>query len=202
MPAIQIFLNQSNHSNSLNTHQLITDCKKRKGGAEKKLFLLFAPKVLTLCRRYIPDEHRAQDMVQECFIQVFEKMDKYNNEKGEFGGWLFRVCTNVVLKYLRDSKNDLPTVYMEILPDGEEITEDGFDMIPQETILKSVRELPDGYRTILNLFIFENWTHHEISQSLNISESTSRSQLARAKKMLKIILEKKIGHHYETRLAG
>lgn len=182
----------------MNTQQLVIDCKRKDPEAEKKLFFQFAPKVLTLCRRYITDEHRAQDMMQECFIQVFEKINKYDPSKGEFGAWLFRVSTNVVLKYLRNSKNDLPTVYMDVLPEGDEITEIGFEYINPETILKSVRELPSGYRTILNLFIFENWSHHEISQSLNISESTSRSQLARAKKMLKIILEKKIGHRYET----
>ena len=192
--------NTFNHSNSLNTNRLINSCKKKNKEAEKRLFLLHAPKVLTLCRRYIPDEHQAQDMVQECFIQVFEKIKKYDPAKGDFGGWLFRVCTNVVLKSLRNSKNELPTVYMEELPDAEEITEEGFELISQAELLKAIRELPEGYRTILNLFVFENWTHREISQSLNISESTSRSQLARAKKILKINLEKKIGHRYETGL--
>ena len=183
----------------MNTQQIVTACKKGKRSAEKKLFLQFAPKVLTLCRRYIPDEHRAQDMLQECFIQVFEKIKKYDPKKGEFGGWLFRVCTNVVLKSLRNAKNELPIIYLEELPE-EEITESGFDLIDEEDLLRSIRELPNGYRTVLNLYIFENWSHHEIAQSLNISESSSRSQLARAKKMLKIILEKKIGQQYETGL--
>lgn len=185
----------------MSTQDLILACKKRNRQAEKELFLKFAPKVLTLCRRYIPDEHRAQDMVQECFIQIFEHIDRYDSEKGDFGGWLYRVSTNTVLKSLRNSKKELPTVYLENLPE-EEITEEAFEFIPNDLLLKSIRELPDGYRQVLNLSIFENWTHKEISQSLNITESTSRSQLTRAKKLLKIILEKKIGHRYEKGLVG
>ncbi|MEO1263635.1 MAG: sigma-70 family RNA polymerase sigma factor [Bacteroidota bacterium] len=185
----------------MNTQQIVIACKKGKRSAEKKLFLHFAPKILTLCRRYIPDEHRAQDMLQECFLKVFENIKKYDPEKGDFGGWLFRVCTNVVLKSLRHAKKELPIVYLEELPEGEEITESGFDLINEENLLHSIRKLPDGYRTVLNLYVFENWSHREIAQSLNISESASRSQLARAKKMLKIILEKKIGQQHETGLA-
>ena len=154
------------------------------------MFLLFAPKVLTLCRRYIPDEHLAQDLMQDCFIKVFENIGKYDSKKGDFGGWLFRVCTNTVLKFLRNSKKEIPTVYLENLPE-EGISEADFEEIPTEKILEAIRELPDGYRQVLNLFVFENWSHKEISKSLNITESTSRSQLARAKKLLKIILEKK-----------
>lgn len=184
----------------MNTQQLITDCKKGVQDAEKKLFLQFAPKVLTLCRRYLTDEHRAQDMLQDCFIQVFEKIDQYDSQKGEFGGWMYRVCTNVILKSLRQSKNQLPTVYMDELPEGESITEEDFDRISNEVLLKAIRELPEGYRQILNLFIFENWSHKEIAHTLNITPSTSRSQLTRAKKMLKIILEKKIEQRYETGL--
>lgn len=151
---------------------------------------MFAPKVLTLCRRYIPDEHRAQDLMQDCFIKVFENIGQYDSKKGDFGGWLFRVCTNTILKYLRNSKKEVPTVYLESLPEYE-ISEADFEKIPTEKILEAIRELPDGYRQVLNLFVFENWSHKEISKSLNITESTSRSQLTRAKKMLKIILEKK-----------
>ena len=179
----------------MNIQDLILACKKRNRKAEKELFLHFAPKALTLCRRYITDEHQAQDMMQECFIQVFENIQKYDFEKGDFGGWLYRVSTNVVLKSLRNAKKNVQTIYMENLPE-EEICEETFDGIPNEILLEAIRELPEGYRQILNLFIFENWTHKEIAKSLNITESTSRSQLTRAKKMLKVILEKKIGHHF------
>ena len=184
----------------MNIQQIIIDCKKGKRCAEKKLFLQFAPKVLTLCLRYIPDRHRAQDMMQECFIQVFDKLKMYDPNKGEFGGWLFRVSTNVILKSIRNSKKELPIIYLEELPNEKEISEEAFDLIPQEILLKGIGELPEGYRTVLNLFIFENWSHSKIAQSLNISKSTSRSQLVRAKKMLRIILEKKIENRYEAGL--
>ena len=175
-------------------------CKAKNQQAEKALFLRFAPRVMTICRRYASQNVEAQDFMQECFIHVFEKINHHDPNKGSFEGWLHRVCTNVVLQQLRKSKREITMVFPDELPE-QELTETEFQTIPKEVILNAIQQLPDGYRKILNLFIFEGWTHQEIGKALEIAPATSRSQLTRAKKMLKHILQKKTVKNYERRLA-
>ena len=171
---------------------LIQSCLNGNSDAEKHLFFKYAGKVLTLCRRYVPQETVAKDLMQECFIQIFDKMSQYDSERGEFGAWLHRVCTNVALSHLRKEKRTISISYPETLPEyEEEIEEEAFDDLTNETLLASIRELPEGYRQIVNLYIFEGLKHREIAEQLDISEGTSRSQYTRAKRLLKSILEKK-----------
>lgn len=185
---------------TLNIPDIISLCKTKNQQAEKELFLRFAPKVMTICRRYASQNVEAQDFMQECFIHVFAKIDHFDAQKGSFEGWLHRVCTNIVLQQLRKSKREITMVFPEELPE-QELTEIEFKSIPREVILNAIQKLPDGYRKVLNLTIFEGWSHQEIGQALEIAPATSRSQLARAKKMLKNILQKKIARNYERRLA-
>lgn len=180
----------------MNIQELITKCKRHDRQAEKELFFRYAGKVLTLCRRYIKDEHEAKDYMQECFVQIFQKLKKYDSKKGEFDGWLYRVCTNCVLQLMRKPKTHLPTVYPEHLPENENV-EELVDILSREQIIEGVRELPIGYRKVFNLFFFEGWSHKEIAIELEIKEKTSQSQLTRAKRMLRKILQKKINRTYE-----
>jgi len=184
----------------LKIQEIISLCKAKNQQAEKALFLRYAKKVMTICRRYASQNVEAQDFMQECFIQVFEKINHYEETKGTFEGWIHRICTNVILQQLRKSKREITMVFPEELPNLE-LTETEFQTIPQEVILNAIQKLPDGYRKVLNLYIFEGWTHQEIGEVLEIAAATSRSQLTRAKKMLKHILQKKIEIHYERRLA-
>ncbi len=184
----------------MNLTNIISLCKVKNQQAEKALFLRFAPRVMTICRRYASQNVEAQDFMQECFIHIFEKINHFDEDKGTFDGWLHRVCTNIVLQQLRKSKREITMVFPEELPE-QELTESEFRTIPKEVILNAVQKLPDGYRKVLNLNIFEGWTHQEIGSALEIAPATSRSQLARAKKMLKHILQKKTVKSYDTRLA-
>ena len=185
----------------MNLNQIIQDCIKHRPEAERELFSHFAPKVLTICRRYASNDAEAQDFLQECFLCVFEKLQQYNPKKGEFAGWLYRVCTNNVLQILRKRKKELQLVYLDQLPDTAQINETDFDFLHPELVIHAIQQLPDGYREVLNLFLFEQWSHREIAEQLNISESTSRSQLTRAKKLLKTVLQKLMPNNYEKRLA-
>ncbi|MEM6963992.1 MAG: RNA polymerase sigma factor [Bacteroidota bacterium] len=180
----------------MNIQELITQCKRKNQQAEKELFFRYAGKVLTLCRRYIKDEHEAKDYTQECFVRVFQKLEKYDAQKGAFEGWLYRVCTNCILQLMRKSKTDIPTIYPEQLPENENV-EELVEMLSREQIIESIRELPVGYRKVFNLFFFEGWSHKEIATELEIKEKTSQSQLTRAKRMLRKILQKKINRTYE-----
>ena len=184
----------------MDLQEIITLTKAKNQQAEKVLFLRFAPFVLTLCRRYASQNVEAQDFMQECFIHVFSNIKKYDTAKGSFEGWLNRVCTNCVLQLLRKSKKEITMVFPNELPE-QELTENEFEAIPKEVILDAIQKLPDGYRQVFNLYIFEGWTHKEIGKTLGIAETSSRSQLSRAKKMLKHILQKKIDFRYEKQLA-
>lgn len=184
----------------MNLQEIIKLIKAKNPQAERVLFLRFAPFVLTLCRRYASQNVEAQDFMQECFIHVFSKIENYDEAKGAFEGWLNRVCTNRVLQLLRKSKKEITMTFPEELPE-QELTESEFEVIPREVIMNAIQQLPSGYKEVFNLYIFDGWSHKEIGKALGIAETTSRSQLTRAKKMLKHILQKKIGFKYERQLA-
>lgn len=184
----------------MNISALIEKCKKRNEQAEKELFFRFAPKILSICRRYTADEDLAQDYLQECFMTLFKNIKQYQPEKGPFEGWMYRLCTNRILQAFRKTKREPILEFWEELPD-QELPEEQFEFIEEELLLSAVRQLPVGYREVLNLAVFEGWSHQEIAIRLGITESTSRSQLSRAKKMLKQFLQPLISTNYEKRLA-
>ena len=147
-----------------------------------------------LCQRYSRDDSEAKDFLQECFLKVFSKIKSYKKERGAFEGWLYRVCTNVILMQLRQQKRDRSVILITEVPEDIELEENTIQEIPFETILTAIRELPDGYREVFNLYIFEQWSHKEIAKKLGISISASRSQLTRARALLK----KKLAHLIPT----
>ena len=180
--------------------KIILLIKAKNRQAEKTLFLRYAPFVMTICRRYSSQKAEADDFLQECFILTFSKINQFDQAKGAFEGWLHRLCTNRILQLLRKSKNEIKIYFPEKLPE-QELTESEFEAIPHEDIIEAIQKLPTGYKEVFNLYIFDGWSHKEISNSLNIAETTSRSQLTRAKKMLKLLLQSKNKNNYERKLA-
>jgi len=163
---------------------IIEGCRRSQSSSEEALFRRFAPEVLAIARRYATDEPQALDFVQECFVEVFEKIDRYDPQRGTFEPWLYRVCVNVVLQILRKNKTAQTTVELPSeIPDGD-IWETQPESLDPAHILDAVRQLPSGYREVFNLSVFEDWPHRDIAAALGISESSSRSQLARAKQWL------------------
>ncbi len=183
-----------------NLQEIISKCKVKDSKAEKVLFLRFAPRILTICRRYASHNVEAQDLMQECFIRLFNKIDQFDPNKGVFEGWLHRLCTNTILTIIKPVKRKITLVYPGELPE-QELTKSEFEAIPGEVILAAIQKLPVGYRQIFNLYTFDHYTHKEIAHILGIAESTSRSQLTKARKMLRLILQKKIDDNYERKLA-
>ncbi|MFN0015930.1 MAG: RNA polymerase sigma factor [Saprospiraceae bacterium] len=164
---------------------IIEGCRQGKARSEEALFRRFAPRVAAIARRYATDEPQANDYVQECFVIVFEKIDRYDPQRGEFEPWLHRLCVNVILQILRKNKSAQATVELPLeLPDGD-FWEPEAETLEPEKILEAIRLLPNGYREVFNLSVFEEWQHRDIAEALGISESSSRSQLARAKNWLK-----------------
>jgi len=136
-----------------------------------------------LCYRFARDKNEAEDILQEGFVRVFAKLDLYSGE-GSFEAWMRRVIINTALKYKqkhvsRHTCSDLDHVH--IFDNSPTV----LDNMSQEEILKLVQELPTGYKMVFNLYVIEGYSHKEIAESLNIGESTSRSQLVKGRAMLK-----------------
>jgi len=184
----------------LNLPEIISQCKAKNSKAEKILFLRFAPRILTICRRYASHNVEAQDLLQECFIRLFEKINQYDSAKGDFEGWLHRLCTNTILTVIKPAKRKISLIYPGELPD-QELTKSEFEQIPAEFILAAIQQLPPGYKQVFNLFTFDGYSHKEIAAVLGIAVASSRSQLSKARKILRVILQKKIDQNYERKLA-
>lgn len=179
---------------------LIQKCKQKDAAAEKQLFLSTAPLVMSICRRYASSETEAKDFLQESFIQIFEKIHTYKKEKGAFKSWMCKVSINIILMHLRKKKNTTQLVYLDFLPD-KIADESIIDSASLNQIVLAIQKLPPGYRKVFNLSVVEGWSHEDIGIELNIKASTSRSQLTRAKELIKRKLSQKLNETYAQRMA-
>lgn len=168
-------------SNSKNLDQLVKACIRQDRKAQRSFYDRFAPVMHTVCLRYVRDPADAEDVLLKGFMKVFENLKKYRGE-GSLKGWVRRIIVNEALMYLRRQKN----MYLEV--DVEEAS-DAHDACPdhlaEEDLLQLIYELPVGYRTVFNLYAIEGYSHHEIAEMLQINEGTSKSQLSRARQILK-----------------
>jgi RNA polymerase sigma factor (sigma-70 family) len=171
-----------------NFEHIINQCKSQDPDAQKVLYDLYKDTLYAVCLRYIKSSHDAEDVFIDAFYKIFTKIDHFKGE-GSFEGWMRRIMVNESLMFLRKKTNLHLTVE---LPDKEiaDSQEDEDDM-SFDDIMKVLDELPVGYRTIFNLYVFEDMKHREIAEMLGISINTSKSQLILAKKRLYEILKKK-----------
>jgi RNA polymerase sigma-70 factor (ECF subfamily) len=165
-------------------YQIIIDqCQQGDRKAQKALFDHFAPKMLFLCRRYAIDMQEAHDMLQEGFIRMFSNLDKFRSE-GHFEGWVRRIFVNSAIKYYRKSRIHNGATDLQTAVGFESSDADAVETLSEKEILNMLTELPTGYKMVFNLFAIEGFSHKEIAEMLGIEESTSRSQLVKARKML------------------
>lgn len=146
----------------------------------RALYERFAPSMLAVCRRYVPDMSLAQDLLHDGFMTVFAKIGDFRKE-GSLEGWLRRVFVTTALGYLRKQKGHFACDATEWLGNVPDAGASVLDAISAEEILACIDRLPDGYRLVLNLYAVEGYSHREISGILGISEGTSRSQYCRAR---------------------
>jgi RNA polymerase sigma-70 factor (ECF subfamily) len=156
--------------------------------AVRKLYERYVESLTAVCMRYIPDANDVKDVLQIGFVKIFNSLDKFEDRgEGYLQAWMTRIIVNEALKFLRETKKSDSVSYMADLPDIQDDNpddDDGFSQVPREEIMKMIRALPEGYRTVFNLYVFEDRSHKEIAQLLGITESTSASQLHRAKAIL------------------
>lgn len=171
---------------------LVKKALKRDAAAEYKLYQRHAPKMLSICRYYIRDLHYAEDVMVSGFTKVFEKLDRFRFE-GSFEGWVRRIMVREALDFLRSRQQLRFSELEEVEAPPATVTESDFDA---EMLQLMIDRLPEGYRTVLLLFAIEGHNHKEIAEMLSISESTSKTQLFKARKALQEQLDqlKSKGH--------
>lgn len=164
-------------------NDLIENCKKGDRLSQQQLYNQYSAKMLAICRRYISGSAEAEDVLIRGFLTVFERIGQFRNE-GSFEGWIRKIMVNEALGVLRKQKSLF--LYSEIEVAGLEADEVRTDSsLLTGDLLNLVASLPDGYRTVFNLYSIEGYSHREIAEMLGISESTSKSQLSRARELLR-----------------
>ncbi|MCF8232874.1 MAG: RNA polymerase sigma factor [Bacteroidales bacterium] len=170
---------------------LITHCLQNDEKAQKRLYSRFAPKLFGICKKFATNKQEAEDLLQEGFIKIFKNLQTFRNE-GVFEAWMRRIVINTSINY-RSKK--LPA-FQDIDSDrwkSQRIQSTIIAKLSYRELLEYVRQLPTGYQEVFNLNAIEGYTHKEISQKLNISVNTSKSQLSRARKCL----QSKIGKNHK-----
>ncbi|MUP45176.1 RNA polymerase sigma factor [Gramella sp. BOM4] len=165
---------------------LIYQCKKNDRTAQEQLYRLFASRLFAVCLKYSENKQQAEDNLQDGFVTIFEKISQYNHS-GSFEGWMKRIMINTALQKHRQQK-----VYG--LSNEDQIEEEEFEVetenLSVDFLLECVQSLPDRYRQVFNLYVMDGYSHKEIAELLKISEGTSKSNLARARKALQERIEK------------
>ncbi|MFL5742959.1 MAG: RNA polymerase sigma factor [Flavisolibacter sp.] len=178
----------SNPSNQIfSDSDLIEGCLRGDRKMQQELYQRYAPKMYGVCLRYAGSVEEAEDILQEGFIKIFNKLGSYRGE-GSFEGWIRRIFVNTAIEHYRKK------IYLQPITETEENTVEGkylsvLDSLAEKDIIRLVQQLSPGYRTIFNMYVVEGYTHKQIAESLGISEGTSKSQLSRAKMILQDLVK-------------
>jgi RNA polymerase sigma factor (sigma-70 family) len=179
----------------LTLDELIIQCKKQDAKAQGELYKQYNGILFAICIRYSPNYTEAEDNLQDAFITIFKKVEQYNG-KGSFEGWIKRVTVNTVLQKYRKQRT------FEIVDEGqiedEAEVEIESEEIPLDFLLKIVQELPERYKLVFSMYVMDGYQHKEIAEMLGISDGTSKSNLARARIILKNKIEEYNATNYNT----
>lgn len=168
---------------SVTEAEIIEGCRAGKRELQKALYERYSGKMYNICLRYAKSKHEAEDILQEGFIKVFDKIGQFAGT-GSFEGWIRRIVVNSALEVIRKRKIDFSSIDINYVQDPHEHTFNTISTLNTKELLAVIQELPDGYKTVFNLYVIEGYQHSEIAEMLSISEGTSKSQLARARNLL------------------
>lgn len=179
---------QGNHL--VSESDLIQGCINGDRKMQELLYHRFSPKMYTVCLRYSGDQEDARDLLQEGFIKIFKNLSKYRGD-GSFEGWIRRIFVNTAIEHFRKK------VHLQSVSETQERTVEDkawnvLDSLAEKDIMKMINELSPGYKIIFNMHVIEGYSHKEIADILGINEGTSKSQLARAKTVLRKMVENKL----------
>ncbi|RDK88565.1 RNA polymerase sigma factor [Marinirhabdus gelatinilytica] len=163
--------------------ELIQKCKQQDVKAQGSLFQQYSGVLFSICLRYSPNYTEAEDNLQDAFITIFEKIGQFK-DKGSFEGWMKRITVNTVLQKYRKQKvfNIKEEANIEQPDDDDVVIE---SEVPLDYLLQIIQELPDRYRLVFSMYVLDGYAHKEIAEMLGISDGTSKSNLARARGILK-----------------
>lgn len=163
---------------------LVKGCIQENRKCQQEVFSRYAGKMLAVCMRYARHHMEAEDVLQDAFIKVFDNIGQFQF-KGSLEGWIRRIVVNTALKNIDRKSFSKEQIGVE-LTHFEEYPSDpsAYSHLQEEELMRLIRQLPDGYRVVFNLYAIEGYSHQEIADMLGIQESTSRSQLVKARKLL------------------
>lgn len=165
----------------MTTEKIIAGCIKNSAKAQEALYLGYRDVLFALCLKYCRNEAEAEDNLHNAFIEIFTHISRYKNN-GSFEGWIKRITINKAIDSYKKTIQLVPV--KDDLPDDTSVSDEEMN-VPADYILKLVQQLPDQYRLVFSLYELDDYPHKEIAQLLGISESTSKSNLHRAKAILK-----------------
>ena len=190
----------------ISERELIKSSIRGDADARRALYDRYVQYLSAVCSRYITDRADVKDVLQEALVKIFQSLDRFEwRGEGSLRSWMARIVVNECLKFMRDNRRlDMFVTMPELpdVPDDEDYdAEISVEDVPPDVIHSMIRELPDGYRTVFNLFVIEGRSHREIAKMLGISEATSASQFHRAKKILSKRIREYVGE-LESGTAG
>lgn len=175
-------------SQHMTDEELIQGCIANRAECQKALFERHKSRLMAICMRYAADQDEAHDMLQDGFIKIFDKLETYN-QQGKLVGWMCRIMINNCLDQLRRTRHQRHHVEID---EASQLSAGAYDVLAQlsvQDILRYIQALPQGYRTVFNLFAIEGYSHKEIAEQLEINENTSKSQFRKARLQLMQMIE-------------
>lgn len=170
--------------------QLIDSCIKGNRASQKALYDLLAARMFSVCMRYVGDRDLAQDVLQDGFVTLFTHLESYKGE-GSFEGWARKIFVTTALMSLRKKDALKMSDDLEVARGLKSETENQIQSLGYKELMSLIMELPPGFRTVFNLYALEGYSHKEIGDMLGISETTSRTQLSRARLWLQNRIKKR-----------
>lgn len=169
---------------------ILDECRKGNREAFRELYRRHSSVMLGVCARYSDNLADAEDILQEGFIKVFKKIGTFRG-KGSFEGWMKRIMINTAINHYHSNLKhhyhlNIDDLYEDVPSDNEQISTE--TPIPKDVIMKHIQEMPEGYRFVFNMFVFEGFSHADIAKNLGISVNTSKTQLFKAR----LFLQKKL----------
>ena len=163
--------------------QLVERIRQKDQRAMSQLYRMYVKRLSSVCFRYVPDEDDAKDVLQDSFVKIFTALDSFvYHDETSFMRWMIKIVVNEALHFLKERSRLL---FIDIQEDSIEAEDDmKADYVTADELHQMISELPDGYRTVINLFVFEGYSHQEIADILGIERATSASQLYFAKRLL------------------
>ena len=175
--------------------QLVELIRQKDQGAMSQLYQMYVGVLSSVCYRYVPNEDDARDVLQNSFVKIFTSLPSFEyRSEPQFRGWMIRVLVNEALQFLRERKKLQFTELRETDVQHAADEEPDPECITADQLHQLISELPDGYRTVVNLYVFEDYSHRQIAELLGITESTSASQLYYAKRLLAKKIKEILNH--------